>query len=150
MAPPPSHLPRGIRNNNPGNLRHGPSTWAGELQPGSDPMFVSFVTPAMGLRALMRLLLKYHQKYDLDSVESVLNRFAPPHENATDHYISAVCNDLRVRRKDKLKLEDKDTLIKLARAIARYENGPPPEGTDWYPDSIYEEAATLALKKESP
>ena len=139
--------PRGIRNHNPGNIRHSRAEWAGKAAAQSDTQFVVFTEAVYGLRALMRLLLNYYRKFGLDSVESILNRFAPPHENATDHYIAAVMKEMRVTRRQSLTLEKAETLIALTRAIVRYENGRPEGGTDWYPDEIYTRAARLAFGK---
>lgn len=139
-------LPRGIRNRNPGNIRHSGARWQGMAAAQEDPAFVIFESDLMGLRALMKLLLTYHLKYGLDTAESIVNRYAPPAENATDHYIHAVIRALRVTRRQRLDLTRASTLVALARAIVRHENGPPPAG-DWYDDGLYANAATLALKE---
>lgn len=139
--------PRGIRNHNPGNIRHSRAEWTGRAAAQPDPEFVVFTDAVSGLRALMRLLLNYYRKFDLDSVEGILNRFAPPHENATDHYIAAVAREMRVTRRQSLNLEKTEALIALTRAIVRYENGRPEGSTDWYPDNTYIRAARLAFGK---
>lgn len=57
-------LPRGIRNNNPGNLEWG-DPWQG-LDPdgqAQDKRFVVFKDPAMGIRAIARTLITYQDKY---------------------------------------------------------------------------------------
>ena len=101
----------------------------------------------MGLRALMRLLLTYHIKYGLDTVESIINRYAPPHENQTHLYMRHVARRLQVEFREVVDLRRADVLIGMARAIVRHENGRPPEDTpaDWYALDMYEEAARLAL-----
>jgi hypothetical protein len=139
-------LPRGIRNNNPGNIRLGASRWEGQKQQQFDNAFVEFDTPVMGLRALMVLLLTYQRKYGLDTVESIINRYAPPHENATDHYIHDVARSLNVKRRDVLDLSRPVLLAGLARAIANHENGRPRDGRDeWFDTDTYAQAARLAL-----
>src|SRR4051812_46965540 len=52
-------LPRGIRNNNPGNIRFLPaaSAWRGQI--GSDGSFGIYDTPANGVRAIAKQLQKY-------------------------------------------------------------------------------------------
>lgn len=140
-------LPRGIRNNNPGNIRIGKSRWQGQRSVQTDSEFVEFDDAVDGLRALMRLLLVYHVKYGLDTVESLINRYAPPKENATDTYIYRVSKALGVKRTAALDLADKKILLALARAITREENGPPAEGrpAHWYAEEVYARAADLAL-----
>lgn len=141
--------PRGIRNNNPGNIRRGKDRWQGQAADGADPDFVVFSSPAAGLRALMKTLLTYHRKYGLDTVQSIVNRWAPPHENATDHYATAVARRLNAGRYSELDLENACLLAKLAAAIVRHENGKarPPLPDDWYPPTLYRETALAALKE---
>lgn len=141
-------LPRGIRNNNPGNIRHGKTPWLGQKEEQLDPSFVSFSDPVMGLRALMRLLLVYFTKHGLDTAESIINRYAPPHENATDSYIHQVTRHLGVTRRTPLDLNNSVSLIRLAQAITLHENGPAGNGyaTFWFDDALYARAAELALK----
>lgn len=141
--------PRGIRNNNPGNIRLSSARWRGQKAQQMDNAFVEFETPLMGLRALMVLLLTYYRKFNLDSVGSILRRYAPPHENATDHYIESVAKRLGVEREQGLKMEDAKVLAAFASAIVRHENGRPPRGRDdWYDGNLYAEAAGLALNRE--
>jgi len=138
--------PRGIRNNNPGNIRLSAQKWRGQRAEQQDTAFIQFDTPLAGLRALMKLLLIYYAKYGLDTVESLINRFAPPHENATDQYIYAVMRQLKVKRQEKIDLCKPATLTALARAIVQQENGTAAApDAEWYPASLYAEAAQLAL-----
>lgn len=141
-------LPRGIRNNNPGNLRLTRTAWQGQNPgPATDTEFVEFIAPLYGLRALMKTLLTYHLKYGLDTVQSLINRYAPPHENATDTYVHAVAKKLGVKRTDRIDLRNKALLIALAAAITVQENGRPPRGraAAWYDPALYAEAADSAL-----
>ncbi len=141
--------PRGIRNNNPGNIRSSKMPWQGQ-KPAleqSDPDFVEFTAPLYGLRALMKTLLTYYLKYNLDTVQSLINRYAPPHENATDSYIYEVAKALGVKRTDTIDVSSKQTLVTLAQAIILRENGPPSKGKPpgWYDPALYDQAAVLAL-----
>ncbi len=140
-------LPRGIRNNNPGNIRLSKTVWQGQRPASLDADFAEFTTALYGLRALMKTLLTYYLKYNLDTVGSIINRFAPPHENATDAYIYAVTQALKVKRTDKIDLTAKPLLTALTRAIVLRENGHPPAGRPpgWYAPELYEEAANLVL-----
>ena len=141
-------LPRGIRNNNPGNLRLSKTAWLGQKPaPQIDQDFIEFTTALYGLRALMKVLLTYYFKYNLDTAECIINRFAPPHENATDSYIHHVAKALGVRRAEKIDLASKPVLTALARAIVLHENGRPPKGwpSGWYASDLYDKAASLVL-----
>ena len=43
---------RGLRNNNPGNIRLSRTLWQGEIRPSQDRSFCQFRTMAYGYRAL--------------------------------------------------------------------------------------------------
>lgn len=116
---------RGIRNNNPGNIRKG-EKWQGLAEVQSDSSFCVFVTPEWGIRALCRILRNYQKKYGLNDVRAIINRFAPPVENDTDSYIYAVCRTLGVNQNEHIDLKDTKTMLKLLKAIIRHENGEQP------------------------
>lgn len=145
----PPVLPRGIRNNNPGNIRLSATKWKGQRPFQFDPAFVEFTSPLLGLRALMRLLLTYHFKYGLDSVTALINRYAPPHENATDSYIHQVSRRLGVERTARLDVARPDVMVNLARAIVRHENGPPHKEypQDWYAAALYRDAYKMVMSE---
>ena len=44
-------LPRGLRNNNPGNIRNSSTVWVGEITPSKDKSFKQFKSMAYGYRA---------------------------------------------------------------------------------------------------
>lgn len=137
-------LPRGIRNNNPGNIRLSKTVWQGQRKTiMSDKVFAEFTSPVFGIRALMKLILTYYLKYGLDTVESIINRYAPPCENATDNYISHVAKIVGVSRRTKMNLTDRNLLIALVKAVVLHENGAAPEDMPyyWYEDSVYDDAA---------
>ena len=152
-------LPRGIRNNNPGNIRQNNIQWQGVSENPFDPHFVEFKEPIWGVRALMKTLLTYYRRYGLDTVQSIVNRWAPPHENATDHYVFHVARRLNVRRFDALDVEDPSILMGLARAIIVHENGFPSKKfvendiknwpKDWYEDALYLQAVRMAIGKQT-
>lgn len=140
-------MPRGVRNNNPGNIRKTPINWQGETESDREKEFEVFERPEDGLRALMKLLLTYYAKYQLDTVHSIINRWAPPVENATDAYAFSVAKRLGVRRTDVIDVTDPRILKALAQAIVIHENGHPPKTYPdaWYPDAIYDLAVSRAL-----
>ena len=56
--------PRGMRNNNPLNIRHSASRWQGVRAEQTDTAFVQFVSMAMGYRAAWRTLETYHKRFE--------------------------------------------------------------------------------------
>lgn len=139
--------PRGIANRNPGNIRHGEIVWEGQAAAQPDPDFVSFIDPLHGIRALMKNLLTYQKKENLETVQAMIFRWAPPAENDTGSYVRDVCMHIGVKPDDHVDLDIPDFLIRMAQAIARHENGACPDPTLpwWYPEETYEDAAHLAL-----
>lgn len=121
--------PRGVRNNNPGNLEASSSNpWIG--QTGSDGRFAKFETPEHGIRALGRNLISY-QRQGIDTVGEIINRWAPPSDNNdTAAYIKAVCAQLGVTANQPLDASNPDTLQALCAAIIKHENGTQPYSSD--------------------
>src|SRR3569833_2151599 len=86
---------RGLRNNNPGNIRKTATDWRGE-DVGSESAFETFATPEAGIRALAVQLRNYQSKYGLRTVRAIITRYAPPSEKNTVSYESAVARRLNV------------------------------------------------------
>lgn len=115
-------LPRGVRNNNPGNIRADGTPWQGMI-PGTDRAFATFDSPESGIRALAKNLLTYQDKHGLNTVLGIIQRWAPATENNTQAYVSAVSKEMGVEPGDNLNLRDPETLNKLTKAIIKHENG---------------------------
>lgn len=120
-------LPRGLRINNPGNIRVSQTPWHGKLVPSRDDEFETFDTMENGVRAMMKLILTYNKKYGLKSVRQIINRYAPPSENATDMYINIVADSLGVDADADLDFSDKQEMTELIAAIVKHEQGMPVE-----------------------
>src|SRR3954463_6825023 len=98
-------IPRGIRNNNPANLRHSKNVWQGAASEQNDPDFVTFITPIMGIRAVMKILQNYYNKHALSTVWEMISRFAPPSDNnPTDIYASHVAAHMGVNVNDEINI----------------------------------------------
>lgn len=123
--------PRGIRNNNPGNIRWG-ADWQGLKKDGKaqDPSFCVFTSPEYGIRALAKLLKNYQRLYGLNTPRKIINRYAPPNENQTQAYIQSVAQQLGVQPDTLVDLNEEGVLIIFVKAIIRHENGIQPYDTD--------------------
>lgn len=119
----PKRIPRGIRNHNPGNIRHGSAKWQGLAAVQSDPEFCVFSAPHWGLRALARLLLTYRRRYHLTTTRQLIGRWAPPSENDTGAYVAVVAKALGLKPDAEIPL---DFWPSLVAAIVRHENGQQP------------------------
>lgn len=116
-------MSRGLANNNPGNIRRSKVRYRGEVRPSRDPEFRQFETPAWGYRAIFVLLDTYRRRYGLDTLRGMITRWAPPVENRTDAYIRAVADDTGLDPDERLDTRDRRTMVPVAAAISRVENG---------------------------
>lgn len=110
--------PRGIRNNNPGNIKHSADRWQGMAQHQADPVFVTFTQPHYGLRALAKLLKNYKKKYGIDNVAALIKRYSATDQRA---YIENMARGLGVTALQKIDIEA--YLSKIMTAIIKQENG---------------------------
>lgn len=145
--------PRGIRNFNPGNIRHARSVrWQGMAAEQGDTQFVQFTSPRWGVRAIARVLITYQDKRQardgsrIDTVREFIERWAPPSENNTDAYAASVASALGLHPDHaSLDVYDFDVMRNLIIAIIRHENGPGPlPGGRWYGDAIIADGLALA------
>ncbi len=118
--------PRGIRNNNPGNIRRSADPWQGLAKDQNDDAFFQFAEPKWGIRALARVLISYQDKHGLRTVRAIISRWAPPVENKTSSYIDHVAHRLGVGADDPLDVHDYRVLRGLVEAIIAHENGQQP------------------------
>lgn len=112
---------RGIRNNNPLNIRKSSDVWEGAI--GDDGEFVQFEAPEKGIRAAARILKTYRDKHGLISVAQIITRWAPPVENDTTSYIDHVSSFVGLGRNDTLNEFDYPLLIA---AMIKHESGQQP------------------------
>ncbi|WP_367672819.1 structural protein, partial [Serratia symbiotica] len=89
--------PRGIRNNNPGNIRWG-DDWKGLLpdKQRTDKSFCQFSTPEYGIRAMIIILRNYQKKHGINTISGIIHRWAPTSENDTQAYIDSVSQEVGV------------------------------------------------------
>jgi hypothetical protein len=121
-----SNTPRGLRNNNPGNIRYNGIEWQGLAKPPSDGAFCVFTAPQFGIRALGKLMRNYHFYYGIRSIRGIITRFAPDTENNTASYIQSVCKATGFDESEQLDVENDDVLLALMKAIIKHENGRQP------------------------
>lgn len=116
--------PRGLRNNNPGNIERTADKWQG-MSPdqSADSRFVVFDSPLWGLRALARVLMNYASKYGANTIASMIARWAPSNENDTAAYIASVSASTGLD--PNTPLSDAD-LAGVVAAIVKHENGQQP------------------------
>ena len=148
-------LPRGIRNNNPLNIRRSEShqarlngrvstdvdkvnirrgsQWKGLSRTQSDPSFCQFETLEYGWRAAFCLLTKtYFARYHLQTIRAIISRWAPSCENDTSAYIQNVSRLTGIAPDEPLgdPSQHPHRWMLIGVAMATQENGT--SSIDWY------------------
>lgn len=134
---------RGIRNNNPGNIRYNPANdWVGQIGQ-DDAGYAIFDKPENGIRALGKLLFNYFDRYGLSDVRSIIERWAPPSDdNPTEDYIEHVVSQMNkghaVQITATTPIYVPSRLLDLTKAIIKHENGfiPPVWSDQFIADSL--------------
>ena len=114
---------RGIRNNNPLNIRHGKSRWVGMRKVQTDKAFVQFTERRYGYRAAFVLLRNYIGR-GVNTIGKIIARWAPPGDgNNTQAYIEYVSSTTGIDASLELAFEDKAKLVEIVRSMAHMESG---------------------------
>lgn len=122
-------IPRGVRNNNPLNIRKG-NNWQGERKPQTDPAFEEFESLQMGLRAGFIILRNYQRtalapKMRANTIRKIINRWAPASENNTMKYIEIVAKRSGLNPDELIAYRDKPRMLALVEAMCFVECGQP-------------------------
>ena len=120
-------LPRGIRNNNPLNIRRSRAKWQGMKAQVTDAQFCEFESLEWGWRAAFKLLTRtYYHEYRLYTIRAIVSRWAPACENNTRAYINNVSRLTGIGPDEAIGIpSDKPARwIAVALAMAIQENGP--------------------------
>jgi hypothetical protein len=112
--------PRGLRNNNPGDIKDDGTAWQGVT--GSDGTFYIFKDISWGLRALARDLITKINSDGLNTIRLIINKYAPPVENETTAYVQSVSDDTGIDADGPL-TADGPTIHNIMRAIINHEIG---------------------------
>lgn len=84
---------RGIKNNNPLNIRRSGNTWKGKIphSQSTDTAFEQFENWVYGVRAAIKNL-HTHYKRGKNTIRTIVHVWAPPVENDTSAYVTHVAN----------------------------------------------------------
>lgn len=135
-----TRIPRGVRNNNPGNIRISNQPWVGKVVNNTDSVFEQFDTAEFGIRAICRIIATYLKK-DINTITLIINRWAPPHENDTDKYINFVCDTTGLGPNETVRY-NVSHVNPLLKAIITMENGI--KFRNYYSDETLFQAMQLA------
>ena len=113
---------RGIRNNNPLNIRLSADKWQGMREEQTDKAFVQFKSMAYGYRAAWIILQSYYNRFYVRSkpftVRNIISRWAPSKENDTESYIRSVLSISGIGGKENLlPPENVDSYCRLSKLL---------------------------------
>ena len=115
--------PRGLRNNNPLNIRRDGQAWQGLCAVQTDRAFCQFKSMAYGFRAGFVTLHTYMTKHGLGTIGQIIRRWAPPSENNTGAYVRTVCELTHLDKDRPLSWSDEEVMLSVVQAMAYVENG---------------------------
>ena len=141
-------LPRGLRNNNPGNLVRTGISWQGKVAhaQNSDPQFEQFTSLAYGLRAMM-IDIAGDIAEGTNTLTALVNEYAPPHENNTSNYVNFVSQATGILPDVQIPMS-KTIFLALIKAKVMMENGIN-AANQYVTDADYEQAFGLAKNHPS-
>lgn len=115
-----SDAARGMRNNNPLNLRRTGINWKGEKKEVTDKDFEEFESLMWGLRAGLRNMRTIMSRGN-NTIGSLVSVWAPPSENQTSKYIDYVVRETGYSASQRLEFE-KDTMYPIVAAMCKMES----------------------------
>lgn len=135
--------PRGITNNNPGNIVYNNSNpWEGripyELNTDEGKKFEQFKTYVWGVRAMIILLMNYMNRNNLITIRQIIGRWCSGGCDLNS-YVNTMIK-LTGYSADQPLSDSKDVLKNLAKGIAKVEQG---ANQEWISDEIFNQAWSL-------
>ncbi|ECF4555376.1 TPA: transglycosylase [Salmonella enterica subsp. enterica serovar Blockley] len=136
---------RNYRNNNLGNLVFANQEGATLESPNAkgEQRFARFNTPEEGIRALANQVSSYYNGTSaaagyqkLQTVSSIISKWAPPNENNTNQYIDNVSKYLGVSPNEKIDVSNPEVMTQLVRAIATKEGGNPAVNNEFIKNAL--------------
>lgn len=118
---------RGIRNNNPLNIRKG-NSWKGERPVQLDDQFEEFVSMEYGIRAAFKLMRNHITGFKgtrpkMNTIQKLIGVWSPRTENATDRYVKVVCQRTGYSPTQIIDPANSQMMINIAMAMAHVECG---------------------------
>jgi hypothetical protein len=138
---------RGLRNNNPGNIKFSPnSPWKGSVRDANgnyvnDGEFVQFDTPEAGIRAMTMNLLSYDNR-GINTIRGIVNNWSTTDRGSYTKFLS---EQLGVKPDDVVNVKDPAVMQQLVRGIIQMENGKVP-----YDPKQIETGIALGFNQDSP
>lgn len=143
--------PRGVRNNNPGNIKFFTSNdWRGKVPESQNtdtkslvtlkPTFEQFISFAYGVRALIKIIKVSYIPSGRNTLNSIINSFAP---DGGSPYLNYLVSKVGIPANQVISENDDTKIKKIVQAIARFENGRTTQAQEVITDNQYYLAKSL-------
>lgn len=121
-------LPRGIRNNNPLNLRISNNAWLGKVKDNTDGAFEQFTSMEYGLRAafinIRTIIRRRLQHGSYTTLAQLIHIWAPSSDgNNEAAYVVTVTKYSGIKANEHIVINNKDQMCALLAAMAHVECG---------------------------
>lgn len=122
-------IARGLRNNNPLNIRQSLIKWVGLRPNPTDKDFEEFESMIYGIRAAMVCMrthcIRMKRKHESPTVQALISIWAPSTENDTKKYVQVVCriSEKRLTPTTVIDPSNKARYCLLVWAMAYFETG---------------------------
>lgn len=123
------NYPRGVRNNNPGNIKYDSSNpWQGKIPAAQNteerrvdgtPIFEQFVSWAYGVRAMIHILKNSYIPSGRNTLRVIMQNWAP---DGGTSYLNYMVGKVGKGADTVISSNDEATIKKIVQAIARFEN----------------------------
>lgn len=123
-------ISRGLRNNNPLNIRRNGTRWKGLADVQADKSFFSFKDVCWGYRAAFITLRNYYLRHGLNNLRSWIFRWAPPVENDSEAYLRFVSKKTGINDDKEISIENAGEMCRIVSAMSHMENGVPANEAD--------------------
>ena len=123
-------ISRGLKNNNPLNIRRNKTKWQGLAEKQNDCAFFTFVSPVWGYRAAFVTLRNYKKVHGIQTIAKWVARWAPPVENDTAAYIAFVSRKAEISPDVPVDINNKESMCRIVAAMSHMENGVPANAAD--------------------
>lgn len=135
------HMPRGIRNNNPGNIRiNQSSNWKGKVtqQNNTDGIiwevdgekkllilkdYEQFIDITFGIRAMIIFIKTCQTKYGINTIEGLINVYYPHNKKMVESFIKFLEKNTMIQRNYEFSYRDYDRMFRIVRWICKWNTG---------------------------
>lgn len=126
-------MTRGLRNNNPMNIRRDPSIWCrGLADEQKDELLYTYEAPEWSYGYALVKLRVYKNWSKLHTIRQWITRWAQHIKEATYDYIKFVCQEVGMPPDAEPRIDNKEEMCAILAAMSHFENGVPAVMEDVY------------------